>query len=127
MFEDSGESAHLCSSLAGVVACINVGQADTCAVDNWQVLLPVWLLVRLIHLQEGSSRRCREIVRLLDIRSIEQRQELSVTLKQRPALRITFKGIVNHLGIACRWYDFGIKRSKVRVRFDLQKHIEWPA
>jgi len=51
------------------------------------------MFVRLLHLQQGSSRRCREIVQLRDIRSIDQRQELSITLKQRPALRITMKGI----------------------------------
>jgi len=59
----------------------------------------VRLFVRLLLLQEGSSHRCREIVRLLDIRSIEQRQELSIALKQRPALRIIFKGIHPHSSV----------------------------
>jgi len=70
--------------------------------------------VRLLHLQEGSSRRCREIVRLLDIRSIEQRQELSVTLKQRPALRITLKGI-SSLGSVLSVYGIPIGFSKSLV------------
>ena len=48
---------------------------------------------RLLHIHEGSSRRCREIVQLLDITSVDQCQERSLTLKQRKALRITAKGI----------------------------------
>ena len=72
--------------------------------------------VRLLHLQEGSSRRCREIVQLLDIRSIEQRQELSITLKQRPALRITLKGILS-LGSVLLVYEIPVGYSDFSVEF----------
>jgi len=47
-------------------------------------------------MQEGSSRRSRELVRLLNIHSIDQRLELSVSLKQRPALRIKTKGFQSY-------------------------------
>jgi len=56
---------------------------------------------RLLHIHDGSSRRCRQIVQLLDITSVDQCQERSLTLKQRKALRITAKGIC--LGIY--WLD----------------------